>query len=184
MHNTDRQDMLFAKTYFLTLALTVVIVAVNLAYGNFIPAFYLPFVIGGAGSFLLYIVKRHSNAYQVEQLKLICHSFCSVMYIVGAFVLLVFFNVGLLPAWSYHIWLIPTLIVAALNFKQHISLFVLVLFIFIALFVLDLDGLPGSAVSAIAMGSFWGLAFYFLMGFWNDIKKIYVKNEGNKNDAT
>ena len=174
----NKQETFFAKTYFLTLALTVVTVVINIAYSNFMLVFYIPFFIGGAGSFLFYLLK--SRSYQLQNLKLICHYLCSSTYIIGAFVLLVFFNVGFLAAWSYHIWLLPILIIAALNFKQHFLLFVLVLFIFIALFVINLEGLPGNALRAIAMGSFWGISFYFLLGFYNDAKKIFSETRGKQ----
>jgi len=172
----SKAQALFAHTYFLLLALTAVTVATNLFFG-WSAVFYLPFIVGGAGSLLLYFIKisvlkksAQSESLKI-QAKIICHACCASVYIIGAFLLLVFYNANFFAAWSFHVWIIPILIViAAAGSKKDIGAISLLLFgIFISLFVLDLDGLLGRSVTAIGMGSFWGFSFYYLLVFLNDI---------------
>ena len=171
-----RARVLFADTYFLLLALTAVVVGINLFFG-WSGAFYLPFIIGGAGSLILYFlitsVYEKSSAQDMKQLriqaKIICHAYCASVYIVGAFLLLVFYNANFFASWSFHVWIVPVLIVSA-GFTREFGLILSLLCgIVVALFVLSLDGLLGRAVTAIGMGSFWGFSFYFLLVFLNDI---------------
>jgi len=168
--------VLFAHTYFLLLALTAVVVGINLFFG-WSAAFYLPFIIGGAGSLVLYIfmmsTHKNSSAQDAKQhrikAKIICHAFCASAYIIGAFLLLVFYNTNFFAAWSFHVWIIPVLIVSA-GFTREFGLMILLLCgVFAALFVLNLNGLLGRSVTAIGMGSFWGFSFYFLLVFLSDI---------------
>ena len=170
----SKKQTLFANTYFLLLALTAVVVTINLFF-RWSVVFYLPFIIGGAGSLLLYFVKTSflkksaQDAELKNQAKIICHAFCGAVYIIGAFVLLVFYNVFFLAAWSFHVWVIPVLVVAAGSKKDFGYIAILLFGIFILLFVLDLDGLAGRTTTAIGMGSFWGFAFYYLLVFLTDI---------------
>ena len=170
----SKAQILFAHTYFLLLALTAVVVVVNLFFNRAI-VFYLPFVVGGAGSMLLYFIRisslkksAQSESFKI-QAKTISHAYCASVYIIGAFLLLVFYNVNFFAAWSFHVWIIPILIANAGSKKDIVFISMLLLGIFISLFVLDLDGLLGRSVTAIGMGSFWGFSFYFLLAFLNDI---------------
>ncbi|MCL1863248.1 MAG: hypothetical protein FWF78_06765 [Defluviitaleaceae bacterium] len=175
----SKQDILFAHTYFLTLALTAFIVVFNLFYGRSM-VFYIPFAVGGGGSFVLYVllnhIKRHARDIKIKS-KIICHACCSAIYIIGAFILLVFYNLDFVVAWSYHIWIVSILMVAALRFKHNAFIFALLVGIFLILFVLETIGLLGAAVWAMAIGGFWGFSFYFLLGFWSDIKEIFNLQE-------
>ena len=179
--------ILFAHTYFLLLALTAVVVGINLFF-DWSVAFYLPFIIGGLGSLILYtfmITIKKSSAQDMKQhkiqAKIICHAFCASVYIIGAFLLLVFYNTNFFAAWSFHVWIIPVLIVSA-GFTRDFGLIVLLLCgVFAALFVLSFEGLLGRAITAIGMGSFWGFSFYFLLVFLNDIienKRQRLQSEG------
>ena len=166
----------FAQIYFLLLALTAVVVGTNLLFGWSI-VFYLPFIVGGAGSLLLYLlklsaIKKHpaqDRKYLKTQAKIFCHALCASVYIVGAFLLLVFYNANFIAAWSFHVWIIPVLIVAVGLGREFFLMLLLLFGIFVALFVLNLEGLLGRTVTAIGMGSFWGFSFYFLLVFLNDI---------------
>ena len=170
----SKTQALFAHTYFLLLALSAIVVTVNLSFGwSFV--FYLPFIVGGAGSLLLYIVKisvtKKSARTETAKIraKTICHACCACVYIIGAFLLLVFYNVNFFASWSFHVWIIPVLIITA-GLNKDFGFILLLLFgIFISLFVLNLDGLLGRSVTAIGMGSFWGFSFYFLLMFLTDI---------------
>jgi hypothetical protein len=160
--------------YFLLLVLTAIAVAVNLFFGwSFV--FFLPFIVGGAGSMLLYFSKvsrikePEQNTDLKTQAKIVCHACCASVYIVGAFLLLVFYDTNFFAAWSFHVWIIPVLIVTAQSKKEFGFMLLLLFGIFMSLFVLDLDGLLGRSVSAIGMGSFWGFSFYFLLVFLTDI---------------
>jgi len=165
---------LFANTYFLLLALTAVAIVINLFFGWSV-VFYLPFIIGGAGSLLLYLAKvsalkkSEQNVDLKTQAKIVCHACCASVYIVGAFLLLVFYNADFFAAWSFHVWIIPVLIVTAKPKKEFAFMLLLLFGIFMSLFVLDLYGLLGRSVTAIGMGSFWGFSFYFLLVFLTDI---------------
>ena len=169
------QDMLFAHTYFLTLFLTVAVVLFNIVYGSPL-VFYLPFVTGSFGSLLLYIflISAHAHDSELQNLKfrakIVCHSFCCTAYIIGAFCMLVFYDFGFIISWSYHIWVVPVLMVATLQPKHNAPLFILFFSIGLALTVLELYGIFGAIIQSMAMGGFWGLSFYFLLGFWSDIK--------------
>jgi len=157
--------VLFAHTYFLLLTLTAVIVTVNLFLGQSF-VFYLPFIIGGVGSLILYFIKAHTLKMRA---KVLCHACCASIYIIGAFLLLVFYNIDFFASWSFHIWIIPVLIIAAGANKDFWFILLLLSGIFISLFVLDFGGLLGQVVTAIGMGSFWGFSFYFLLVFLHDI---------------
>ena len=177
----SRAQILFANTYYLLLALTVVAVSINLFFDWFF-VFFLPFIIGGVGSLILFIIKTAAARTSKEdpqalmKIKIICHACCASVYIIGAFLLLVFYNANFYAAWSFHIWIIPMLIVAG-EIKKERRLMLLLLFgIFMALFVLDLGGLLGRTVFAMGMGSFWGFSFYFLLVFLNDITEHTKKH--------
>ena len=184
---STKARVLFANTYFLLIALSFIVVAINLFF-EWSAAFYLPFIFGGAGSLFLYFLtissykKKIPHAKQdIEQFKIqtkiICHAWCASVYIIGAFLLMVFYDANFFAAWSFHIWIIPVLIVSA-GLTREFGLTVLLLGgVFVALFILSLDGLVGWAVTAIGMGSFWGFSFYFLLVFLNDI--IENKKEHN-----
>jgi len=170
-----KTQSLFAGTYFLLLFLTGVVVIANLLFGESLPLF-LPFIIGGLGSLLLYIVKTLKKPSQSESekihTKIICHAFCGSVYVIGAFLLLVFYNAGFIASWSFHVWIIPSLIVASRS-KKDFAFMVLLLFgIFLSLFVLEFQGLLGRTVTAIGMGSFWGFAFYHLLSFLTYIIEV------------
>lgn len=179
-----KQDLFFAYTYFFTLALTAFALVFNLLNGDSI-IFYLPFVIGSGGSLLLYVLLNRVKSDSPKtteskiQSRVICHAFCSAVYIIGAFILLVFYNLDFAFAWLYYMWIIPILMVAALRPKHNALIFVLSLAIFAILFVLNIDGLLGATVRAMAMGGFWGISFYFLLGFWSDIRKLNLNELGN-----
>ena len=177
----SRAQSVFARTYFLLLMLTGVVVGVNLFFGWPL-VFYLPFITGGVGSLALYLVKKASlkksaqdNALKT-QAKIICHAWCASVYIIGAFLLLVFTDSNFYASWSFHIWIVPVVIVASVSVKDVMVLFLLLLAIFVALFVLNIGGLPGQVVTAAGMGSFWGFAFYFLLVFLNNI----IENTRNR----
>ena len=160
---------LFSHTYFLLLALTVIVVMVNLLFGwSFV--FYLPFIVGGVGSLVLYLAKKAKN---------VCNAFCASVYIIGAFLLLVFYDVNFFASWSFHVWIIPVLILSAKAKKDFVFMLLFLIGIFISLFILDLDGLVGRAITSIGMGSFWGFSFYFLLMFLTDI----IKKEDNHENA-
>ena len=171
-----KAHVLFARSYFLILALTIVVTSANLFFGWSV-VFYLPFFVGGAGSLLLYFIKtsalkkipQQDREHLRTQAKIICHASCASVYIIGAFLLLVFYNTNFFAAWSFHIWIIPVLIVTAGFTKEFGIILLLLSGIILALFVLSLDGLLGRAVTAMGMGSFWGFSFYFLLVFLNDI---------------
>ncbi|MCL2170667.1 MAG: hypothetical protein FWB71_00825, partial [Defluviitaleaceae bacterium] len=116
------------------------------------------------------------------RMKIVCHAFCGCVYIIGAFLLLVFYDAGLVAPWSFHVWIIPSLI-AAIGVKKDFALMLLLLFgIFLSLFVLDFGGLLGRAVTAIGMGSFWGFAFYYLLSFLTRITDVY-KNKKHQEES-
>jgi uncharacterized membrane protein len=167
---------MFAGTYFLLLFLSAAVAMLNLLYGESL-AFFLPFIIGGLGSLLLYFAKTLKNPYQGEheknQAKTICHAFCGCVYIIGAFLLLVFYDAGFVASWSFHVWIIPSLIVAFRSKKDFVFMALLLFGIFLSLFVLEFEGLLGRAVTAVGMGSFWGFAFYHLLSFLTRISDIY-----------
>lgn len=187
--NTTKQDIVFANMYFFTLILTAVVVLIKLL-GNAPAAHYLPFAIGGIGSLFIYVYLIYIGNFNCKQLKIkskiLCHSLCSAVYIIGAFVLLVFSDVDFISAWLYHIWIIPILILSSMQIRRNGFVFVLIFGIFISLFVLDTYGVVSAAIRAAAMGSFWGFSFYFLLGFWSDMKKYYGKilytARGNENE--
>jgi hypothetical protein len=154
--------------YFLLLAATVVVVVVNLFFGWSI-VFYLPFIVGGVGSFIFYIVQVSVLEKPTKQAKIICHAGCASVYIIGAFLLLVFYDTNFYASWSFHVWIISVLVVVAGSKKDFVVISLLLFCMFLSLFVLDLSGLLGRAVTAIGMGSFWGFSFYFLLVFLADI---------------
>jgi len=162
------QTLVTAHIYFLLLAATLVVVTINLFYGWSI-IFYLPFIVGGVGSLLLYIVQVSVLKKPVIQARIICHAACASAYIIGAFLLLVFYNTNFYASWSFHVWIISVLIVVS-GSKKDLGVVLLLIFgMFMSLFVLNLGGLLGRAVTAIGMGSFWGFSFYFLLVFLTDI---------------
>jgi len=164
----SKTQILISHTYFLLLVATAVVVAVNLFFGWSI-VFYLPFIVGGAGSLILYIIQVSVFKKPATQAKIICHAGCASVYIIGAFLLLVFYNTNFYASWSFHVWIISVLIVISGSKKEFGVILLLLFGIFMALFVLNLDGLLGRSVTAIGMGSFWGFSFYFLLMFLTDI---------------
>ena len=172
----SKTQSIFANTYFLLLLLTVIVAVPNLLYGSSF-ALFLPFIVGGLGSLILYFAKTLKKPPQSEhektQTKIICHAFCGCVYIIGAFLLLVFYNAGFIASWSFHVWIIPSLIVTATRSKKDFAFKATLLFgIFLSLFVLEFGGLLGRTVTAIGMGSFWGFSFYHLLSFLTYIMEI------------
>ncbi|MCL1883123.1 MAG: hypothetical protein FWF81_05135 [Defluviitaleaceae bacterium] len=172
MQNNEitKQDIFFANTYFLTLALTFAVVVFSLFYVESV-IFYVPFIVGGVGSLIFYAVLRKKDGLKIKS-RIVCHALCSTVYIVGAFFMLVFYELDFLTSWSYHVWIVSVLIGAFIKFKHNVLIFALLFGIFIILFVLDIGGLFGAVMRAMAIGGFWGFAFYILLGFWSDIKTI------------
>ena len=194
----SNEDILFAQTYFVVLAVMGIVTLINLFINSSI-VFYIPFIIGGGGSLLFYIIKNLTlnfsfigNTISVSKenesfkksckirTKIFCHTFCSAINIAGAFILLVFYSHSLFAIWTLHVWIIPILIIAAHSIKNNVLIFIFLLGVCTALFVLDGNSISARIMQAVAMGSFWGFSFYYLLAFLNDLLQMSIKESSSK----
>lgn len=163
---TSEKDHLYARTYFLILALTLVSIIYNLFY-NWPLVFHAPFLIGGGGSLIYYLSRIYTGPGTEEfkiKTKVICHAYCSAVYIAGAFILLVFYE----SHWLLHIWIVPV-VVSARRTREIVPILSLLFFIFMLMTVIEIEGLLGNVLKAVGFGTFWGFSFYFLLKSLNEM---------------
>ena len=155
-----------AKTYFLILGLTLIVIVFNLIFGDGTIFFYLPFIIGGGGSLLYYLYKTYKdrgNRQLQRQTKILCHAFCSSVYIVGAFLLMVLYSPNFIASWSFHVWVVYAFISVCHSWKSISLILFLLLGAFMVFFAVEDEGLIIAAIRSIAIGGFWGFSFYSLL---------------------